>query len=303
MSNPKLNLQGAVDLGALAAARKAQEVSQEVRAKAPAGIIMDVSELTFDVDVMHRSQSVPVIVDFWSPRSQGSAVLSPLLEKLTAERNGKVVLARVDADRNPRLAQAFQLQQIPSVFLVITGQVQPLFSNPVPEEQLRPLFDEIVKAAEQAGLTGVQVAADEQTDEVAEAPLDPRFQVAYDAINEGDWDGAEAAFNVVLNSNPVDDDAKAGLANVGLMRRTENIDFDAMAVIEPSTPEERLLKADSLILLGRAAEAYAVLIQGVAQSAADERNAYKARLLDFFTLMGDSEEVRAARRALTNALF
>ena len=303
MSNPKLNLQGAVDLGALAAARKAQEVSQEVRAKAPAGIIMDVSEMTFDVDVMHRSQSVPVIVDFWSPRSQGSAVLSPLLEKLTAERNGKVVLARVDADRNPRLAQAFQLQQIPSVFLVITGQVQPLFSNPVPEEQLRPLFDEIVKAAEQAGLTGVQVAADEQTDEVAEAPLDPRFQVAYDAINEGDWDGAEAAFNVVLNSNPADDDAKAGLANVGLMRRTENIDFDAMALIEPSTPEERLLKADSLILLGRAAEAYAVLIQGVAQSAADERDAYKARLLDFFTLMGDSEEVRAARRALTNALF
>ncbi len=303
MSNPKLNLQGAVDLGALAAARKAQEVSQEVRAKAPAGIIMDVSEMTFDVDVMHRSQSVPVIVDFWSPRSQGSAVLSPLLEKLTAERNGKVVLARVDADRNPRLAQAFQLQQIPSVFLVITGQVQPLFSNPVPEEQLRPLFDEIVKAAEQAGLTGVQVAADEPTDEVAEAPLDPRFQVAYDAINEGDWDGAEAAFNVVLNSNPADDDAKAGLANVGLMRRTENIDFDAMAVIEPSTPEERLLKADSLILLGRAAEAYAVLIQSVAQSAADERDAYKARLLDFFTLMGDSEEVRAARRALTNALF
>lgn len=305
MSNQKLNLQGAVDLGALAATRKAQEASQEVRSKAPAGVIVDVSELNFDVEVMARSQSLPVVVDFWSPRSQGSAVLSPLLEKLTAESQGKVVLARVDADKNPRLAQAFQLQQIPSVFLVIAGQVQPLFSNPVPEEQLRPLFEQIIKAAEQAGLTGAAGEQDVPTADAVEdeAPLDPRFQAAYDAINEGDWDGAEAAFNVVLNSNPADDDAKAGLANVGLMRRTENIDFDALAAITPTTMDERLTKADSLILLGRAAEAYAVLIEGVALSAAEERDAYKTRLLDFFTLMGDSDEVRAARRALTNALF
>ena len=95
MSNQKLNLQGAIDLGALAAARKAQEASSEVRSKAPAGIILDVSEINFEVEVMHRSQSLPVVVNFWSPRSQGSTVLSPLLEKLTAEQRGKVVL--VDA--------------------------------------------------------------------------------------------------------------------------------------------------------------------------------------------------------------
>lgn len=303
MSNQKLNLQGAIDLGALAAARKAKEASSEVRSKAPAGIILDVSEINFEVEVMHRSQSLPIVVNFWSPRSQGSTVLSPLLEKLTAEQRGKVVLVNVDADSNPRLAQAFQLQTLPSVFLVIAGQVQPLFSNPVPEEQLRPLFEQIVAAAAQAGLVGEASTEEVAQDDEQETPFDPRFQTAYDAINAGDWDAAEAAFNVVLHSNPADDDARAGLANVGLMRRTENLDFDAVAQITPTTEVERLAKADSLMLLGRAAESYAVLVEGVALSAGDEREAYKARLLDFFTLMGDSDEVRAARRALTNALF
>ena len=57
------------------------------------------------------------------------------------------------------------------------------------------------------------------------------------------------------------------------------------------------------MLLGQAVEAYAVLVEGVAMSAAEEREAYKTRLLEFFILMGDSDDVRAARRALTNALF
>lgn len=303
MVNSKLNLQGAVDLGALAAARKAQEASSAARATAPDGIIFDVSEMTFEPEVIHRSQSLPVVVNFWSPRSQGSQVLSPLLEKLTAEQRGKVLLAHVEADSNPRLVQAFQLQTVPAVFLVIAGQVQPLFTNPVPEEQLRPLFAEIVKAAEQAGLVGDVSAEEDKAESEAETPVDPRFQSAYDAINEGDWDAAEAAFNTVLSANPADEDAKAGLANVGLMRRTENIDFDAVALIKPTNEVERLAKADSLILLGRADEAYAVLVEGVALSSGQEREAYKTRLLEFFVLMGDSEEVRAARRALTNALF
>ena len=303
MVNSKLNLQGAVDLGALAAARKAQEASSAARATAPDGIIFDVSEMTFEPEVIHRSQSLPVVVNFWSPRSQGSQVLSPLLEKLTAEQRGKVLLAHVEADSNPRLVQAFQLQTVPAVFLVIAGQVQPLFTNPVPEEQLRPLFAEIVKAAEQAGLVGDVSAEEDKAESEAETPVDPRFQSAYDAINEGDWDAAEAAFNTVLSANPADEDAKAGLANVGLMRRTENIDFDAVALIKPTNEVERLAKADSLILLGRADEAYAVLVEGVALSSGQEREAYKTRLLEFFVLMGDSEQVRAARRALTNALF
>ena len=303
MANSKINLQGAVDLGALAAARKAQEASSAARATAPDGIIFDVTEMTFEPEVIHRSQSLPVVVNFWSPRSQGSQVLSPLLEKLTAEQRGKVLLAHVEADSNPRLVQAFQLQTVPAVFLVIAGQVQPLFTNTVPEDQLRPLFAEIVKAAEQAGLVGAVAEDENPAESEAETPVDPRFQAAYDAINEGNWDAAEAAFTTVLNANPADDDAKAGLANVGLMRRTETLDFDAVALISPTNQMERLAKADALMLLGQAVEAYAVLVEGVAMSAAEEREAYKTRLLEFFILMGDSDDVRAARRALTNALF
>jgi len=305
--NPSnLNLQGAVDLSALANARQAQVAGAQARASAPAGTIVDVTEATFQDEVVTKSTSVPVMVDFWSARSALCLKLTPILEKLAVEFAGKVVLAKVDADSQPQLAQAFLVQSVPAVFLVLGGQAQPLFQDAITEAQARQLFEQIVALGEQAGAAGLVESGDEQVAETpapAQPPLDPRIERAYDAIEKADWDAADAAYDEVLAASPMHEEAKAGKAQVGLLRRTDNIDLQAVAEGSASTIAEKLLKADALMLMGTTVEAFNELLDGVRTHFDDDRDQFKNRLLELFVVLGDTEEVRVARRSLTNALF
>ena len=256
---------------------------------------------------MLKSKQVPVIVDFWADWCAPCKQLSPILEKLTAEYAGKILLAKVDADSNPALGQAFQVQSIPSVFLVLDGQAQALFQGAVPEPQVRALFEQVVKIAQDAGLPGLSpadVPADEAvSNQPVEEPLDPRLERAYAAIEKGDWDAAESAYKEILNTTPADVEAKAGLVQVALMRRTDGMDFDLVVAKPISSDTQRLEVADALMILGETAAAFECLLEGIRTTVADERNQFKDRLLEMFVIMGETPEVRDARRALTNALF
>ena len=128
MSDPTipLNVRGAVDLGALAAQRDAEQRA----ANAPAGVVIDVTEASFQADVLERSLTVPVVLDLWATWCEPCKQLSPVLRALAAEYGGRFVLAKVDVDANPRISQAFQVQSIPSVFAVVQGQPLPLFQAP-----------------------------------------------------------------------------------------------------------------------------------------------------------------------------
>lgn len=303
--NPgQLNIQGAVDLSALAAARKAQAEAAQAPAAAP-GLIINVTDASFEQDVVLKSKQVPVIVDFWAEWCGPCKQLSPILEKLTSEYAGKIVLAKVDSDANPALGQAFQVQSIPSVFLVLDGQAQALFQGAVPEAQVRTLFEQVVKIAEEAGLSGLTVESSDaavEADEVEEI-LDPRLERAYAAIEKGQWDDAEAAYKEILHASPADVEAKAGLVQVALMRRTDGVDLDAVAAAPITNDVERLAASDALMILGETAAAFECLIEGIRINVGDDRNQFKERLLDLFVIMGETPEVRDARRALTNALF
>src|SRR5258708_36197748 len=140
MQQPRdFSLYGAVDLGARqAAAQRRQQTARAAAsgASAPASAsgddgpgqdgdayIFDVTEQTFNEDVAHRSRTVPVIVDLWAEWCGPCKQLSPVLERLAAEAGGAWVLAKVDGDANPQLAQMFQAQSIPMVGAVIGGQV------------------------------------------------------------------------------------------------------------------------------------------------------------------------------------
>ena len=302
MSKPmgKLNLQGAVDLSALAQARSA---AAQPSSSSASHVIIDVTDATFEREVLTLSRTVPVIVDIWATWCGPCKQLSPVLEKLVTEQAGRLVLAKIDADANPALMQAFQVQSIPSVFLVLNGQVQPLFQGAVPESQLRPLFEQIMQIAQQQGIVGSVAASEENVDETVEPPVDPRLQAAYDAIDAGEWDAAESAYQQLLTSNPQDGEAQAGLYQVGLMRRTDGVDLDAVIASEPQILEERLLQADVLLLLGETIRAYNMLIDGVRNYSDDERKACRDRLLEYFVIAGETPEVIVARRNLTNALF
>jgi putative thioredoxin len=314
MSDPRTTssifTRGAVDLGALRAnsAATAQRTGPGANAgpaptaqpagdagtPRPAGagaVIIDVSEATFQTEVLERSMTTPVVVDFWAEWCEPCKQLSPVLEKLAIEGNGAWVLAKLDVDANPRLAQMFRVQGIPMVYAIAGGQPLDGFTGVLPESQLRQWIDAVLKSA------GVEV----------ERPEDPRLSVADDAMMTGDLDQAEQAYKKILAESPADAAAEAGLAQVGLLRRVSGVDARsalAAAQADPDDVAAQLLAADLEVVGGRAEQAYARLVGLVRRVAGDERERVRRHLVSLFTVAGpDDPAVAGARRALANALF
>ncbi|MGD9956591.1 MAG: tetratricopeptide repeat protein [Candidatus Nanopelagicales bacterium] len=319
MSTPnpaaRVPLRGAVDLAAIAAAREAQakaeeRLAQQGGAPTASALVLDVDEAGFQA-VVDLSFRVPVVVDFWATWCQPCTLLSPILERLAVEGDGAWVLAKVDVDANPRIGQAFQVQSIPTVFAIVKGQPVPLFQGALPEPQVRQYLEELLRVAEANGVTG-RIDHDGAVEGDADAVLDdepagdPRFDAAYDAIENGDWDAAEAAYNAVLAQSPADADAKAGLAQVALLRRTDGADPEAAFAAADAAPESleaQALAADIELLTGRVDESFDRIIALVRRTSGDERAAARDHLLGLFLLVGDDPRVTRARAALASALF
>jgi putative thioredoxin len=307
VSTPQVPLRGAVDLAAVAAAREAQAAAEKRAASGalppPAGVVVDVTEASFQTEVLDRSFQVPVVVDLWATWCQPCKVLSPVLEGLANADGGAWVLAKIDVDANPRISQAFQVQSIPTVMAVIKGQPVPLFQGALPEPQVRQYLDELLRVAAANGVTGHLGDAPSAPEEPAG---DPRFDAAYDAIEAGDWDAAEAAYRAILDSAPADADARAGLLQVQLLRRTDGVDPEAAlaAAAGSDSLEVQATAADVELLSGRVEEAFTRLVDLVRRTSGDERAAARDHLLGLFTLGGDADpRVGRARAALANALF
>lgn len=308
MSDPNipLNVRGAVDLGALAAQRDAEQRA----ANAPAGVVVDVTEATFQADVLERSLTVPVVLDLWATWCQPCTQLSPVLEALAAEYGGRFVLAKVDVDANPRISQAFQVQSIPSVFAVVQGQPLPLFQGALPEPQVRQYIEALLAEAAKAGVSGTADAptgGDPEAPAVAEPPSDPDADAAYSAMENGDWVAARAAFERLLARNPQDEQARAGLAAASLYGRIGEADPQAALAAADAAPEDvaaQALAADIQAANGDVDGAFQRLIDTVRRTSDDDRAAARDHLVQLFDVIGAGDpRVAKARGALANALF
>jgi putative thioredoxin len=310
-----MNLQGAIDLGAVAAAREAQVNAAQAavqRAADPVAskLIIDVTTASFEADVITQSMSVPVVVDLWATWCEPCKQLSPILEKLALEYDGRWILAKVDVDAEQQIAAAFQVQSIPTVYVVIGGQVAPMFQGAMPESQVRQVVEAVLAEAEKVGVTGrVESNQNEAQDESEEiqskqSVSDPRFDAAEAALEIGDWVKAAEAYKEILSVTPGDTIAKIGLLNVNLLQRTDGRDFSADIENLNLDTESVLRAADAIFLTGEFSESFALLIEHLKNVTGTDRDQTRERVLELFEIAGPTDPaVVKARIALTNALF
>ncbi len=296
-----INIAGAIDLSSLRAPAAAPAAP---RAASASEFVFDVTEATFEQEVLQRSLTVPVLVDFWADWCGPCKQLSPVLERLAEEMGGSWVLAKVDVDANQAIAGQLQIQSIPTVLLALGGRLIQGFTGALPERDLRAFLDQVLAAAAQAGLPGPDGEAPAEAPPV---PTDPDVVAAEDAMAAGDYAAAVAAYDALLARKPGDAEAVAGKAWAELLARSADADADAVLAAAKAAPDDVVAQtaaADVDILSERIDEAIARLVEYVRRSAGDDRDTARRHLLSLFDAL-DPEDPRivTGRRSLSNALF
>jgi len=313
------SLYGAIDLGARQAA--AQRRQQAAQSSGPAagqddasgGTVIDVSEETFNADVVERSRTTPVIMDLWAEWCGPCKQLSPVLEKLAIEAGGQWILAKVDVDANPQLSAALQVQSIPMVVAVIGGQLVDGFMGAVPEPQVRQWISQVLAVAAKMGLNVAPPAdgaeAGEPADDpvVAEAGMPPAYLEARQAMERGDFDAAARAFEAELANSPADPVAKTGLAQVNLIRRVNTYDEAKVrrdAAENPADPDAQSKVADIDLASGLVDEAFDRLLGVIRRTSGEDRDKARIHLVELFEILPPRDpRVTKARAALSALLF
>jgi putative thioredoxin len=309
-------LSGAVDLSALKARAEAANRAPAPAPPAPDGVaappapsggpfVIDVTEATFQAEVVERSLQVPVIVDLWAEWCGPCKQLSPVLERLALAANGAWILAKVDVDANPRIAQIFGVQSIPTVVAIAGGQPVEAFAGAQPEPQIKQWLASLLDALRDRmpGISAAEVGSDLPPEP---EPEDVRFVTAETAFENGDFEGAAVAYQKILDEEPANEQAKAALAQVRFMARAEAAD-PSVVVRADTSPEDidAQLAAADVELAGQLVEkAFSRLLSVIRRTSGADRDRARTHLVELFGLFApDDPLVAKARRDLASALY
>lgn len=251
-------------------------------------------------DYLPLSEKIPILMLFVQASDEASDSLLKSVTALVQKTAGAMICLVVDAAASPELAQAFELNQIPSAYGLLKGQPAPLFVGNQPMEQIQLVITRVLEVAKENGLTGKAVVKEAEK----EPELSATMTAAYAAIDSGDYQSASSLYEKALLENPNDSLAEAGLAQVNLLIRLQGKDLSAIIASEPNSPESILEIADALIATGDAASGFALLLSLFEKTAKDQREPIRLRLVEMFLVAGnDNPEVVAARKSLSLMLF
>jgi putative thioredoxin len=291
-------LAGAVDLSALKQPPPASGDVGGAGSAEAAGV--EVNEANFEEQVLLRSNQVPVVVLLWSPRSDVCLQLADLLSGLAAADNGKWALASVNVDVNPRVAQIFGVEVVPTVVALAAGQPLSSFQGMQPPEQLRRWVDSLLSAT--AGkLSG---AADADSDEPEE--IDPELAQARQLLEDNNLGAALDSYQAILDSDPNHPEAKGAVRQIAFLMRATAHGHDAIAAadVAPDDIDAAFAAADVQLLSQDVRGAFDRLVALVRRTSGDDRTSVRTRLIELFDLFDPADpDVIAGRRNLANALY
>ena len=282
---------GAVDLSGLK-----QRAHQGSAAEGAAGV--EITEANLEAEVLARSSEVPVVVLLWSPRSEACVALADVMGGMAAADKGTWSLATVNVDAVPRVGAMFGDEAVPTVVALAGGKPIASFEGVQPPSKLRKWIDSLLAAT--VGKLGGGTAPP------AEDTADPALEDARDKLDEGDFAGAGAAYQTVLDGDPNHVEAKAALRQIGFLQRatTHPPGVVASADAAPDDIDAAFAAADIQLMSQDVAGAFARLTALVKRTFGDDRSRVRTRLIELFELFDPADpDVIAGRRNLANALY
>jgi putative thioredoxin len=203
-----------------------------------------------------------------------------------------------------------QIPQVPLLLVILDGRPA---AQPIPGvltlDEMRTLFNQLAQGLTAQGITGRHqpLPAPTPEGEDVEEQIDPRYAPAQQALEAGDIDGAVAEYQRLVDANPADVEAAAGLAMARVLQRTPGVDpgtARAAADAAPDDVDAQILVADLDLLEGHVDDAFTRLVELVRRTSGDERNRAREHLIGLFAAVGnDDPRVLKGRQALASALF
>jgi putative thioredoxin len=312
MSQQPFTRPGAVDLSGL------KRPAAPAEGGPPAGASNGSGSYTVNVttenfqSVLEQSMTAPVLLVVHSPsRSPESTTYADDVAGVVEQYEGRFLAALVDLDANPQIGQALQVTQVPLLLVLLDGRPA---TQPIPgvlaADEVSTLLQQLGQQLTAQGVSGrhqPRTAVGAGDDEDVDPLADPRYAAAQDALARDDVDGAVAEYQKLVDANPADAEAAAGLAMAKVLQRAHGVDAPAALAAADASPDDveaQTLAADLDLLAGRVDEAFARLVEVVRRTADADRTRAREHLLGLFAAVGtDDPRVLKGRQSLASALF